>query len=63
MRLNHPPARSRPRMYAAERTRSPTDSIFMTSRSLRVDAIEHNFDDAVSAGSDHAYVLAQPSLC
>jgi hypothetical protein len=37
--------------------------LFMISRSLRVDAIEHNYEDAVSAGSDHAYVLAQLSLC
>jgi len=35
---------------------------FMVSRSARIESIEHNYEDAVAAGSDHAYVCAELSI-
>jgi hypothetical protein len=35
--------------------------VIMIPRTLQVDTIEHNYEDAVAVGSDHAYVLAELS--
>jgi hypothetical protein len=34
----------------------------MVSGELRVDSISHNYEDAVAAGSDHAYVIAELTI-